>query len=118
MTKAKFFITQVSTLETAQTAADECGIARENIYVFNPRGEEIPAGYKCWTELLESGERDWVTVDDTRNTPAGYVSTSGTSGLPKAAILCHSYMVSQGEFLTREMKKMETKVCSPVAAVR
>jgi acyl-coenzyme A synthetase/AMP-(fatty) acid ligase len=47
------------------------------------------------------GEKDWERVDDPNETPAAYVSTSGTSGTPKAAVLSHSYFVSQAEFQVR-----------------
>lgn len=50
---------------------------------------------------MEHGEKDWVSGIDASETTAAYVSTSGTSGLPKAAILTHSYMVSQAEVIGR-----------------
>jgi len=96
-------ITHLVALTTAITAADECGIPHSNIFVFNVSGENVPNGHQSWTELLQYGESDWNLVADTDNTAAAYVSTSGTSGLPKAAILSHSYMVSQAEILSRTL---------------
>jgi acyl-CoA synthetase (AMP-forming)/AMP-acid ligase II len=93
----------MSTLTTATTAADECGIPRSNIFVFNMRGENALDGHQSWTQLLQNGEADWTSVPDPDTTAAAYVSTSGTSGLPKAAILSHTYMVSQAEILSRTL---------------
>jgi long-subunit acyl-CoA synthetase (AMP-forming) len=94
-------ITHLATLTTAKTAADECRIPRSKIFVFNVRGEVVPDGHRSWTELLQHGDSDWTLVADTHSTAAACISTSGTSGLPKAAILSHSYMVSQAEILSR-----------------
>lgn len=51
-----------------------------------------------FVELLCHGESDWIRFDDevtARTTPAALYTTSGTGGLPKAAILSHSAIVSQ-----------------------
>lgn len=49
--------------------------------------------------LLHSGERPWLTFDDNaekaRTTPAAMFATSGTGGLPKAAILSHQALILQ-----------------------
>jgi len=82
-------------------AAKELGIPDSRLFVLNFHGEEVPEAYQSWTKLLECGERDWDTDLDASKTTAAYVSTSGTSGLPKAAILTHSYMVSQAEIIGR-----------------
>ncbi|KAL1954907.1 hypothetical protein VTO42DRAFT_445 [Malbranchea cinnamomea] len=47
--------------------------------------------------LLSWGESDWVVINDERTsmrTPAAMFSTSGTGGLPKAAILSHHSLIS------------------------
>ena len=47
-------------------------------------------------DLLEHGESDWIRFQDedfAKNAPAAIYSTSGTSGLPKAAILSHYSLV-------------------------
>lgn len=109
-------ITHLATLTTATTAADECGISRSNIFVFNMRGEDVPEGYQSWTQLLQNGEADWISVPDPDNTTAAYVSTSGTSGLPKAAILSHSYMVSQAKILSRTLSiSQKVRRSSPIS---
>ncbi len=48
--------------------------------------------------LLGYGENDWIRFDDemiAKSTPAALFSTSGTGGLPKAAVLSHHAIVSQ-----------------------
>ena len=57
--------------------------------------ENVDREILSWDELLKHGEKDWVKVEDPSRTVAQYAATSGTSGLPKAALLSHSYHVSQ-----------------------
>lgn len=48
-------------------------------------------------DLLEHGEKDWLRIQDealARATPAAYFTTSGTSGLPKAAVISHAALIS------------------------
>lgn len=50
-----------------------------------------------FAHLLCHGERDWLMFSDpvtAQNTPAAMFSTSGTGGLPKAAILSHHTIIS------------------------
>lgn len=84
-------------LSNASAAADECGIPRSNIFVFDLPGDHVPDDFQSWEKLLSYGKKDWLAVEDVDNTTAGYFSTSGTSGLPKAAIVSHSYLTSQGQ---------------------
>ena len=100
-TETKYLLAEPKVLDSTIAAAKECSIPHSNIFVLNFRGEEVPTGHQSWSELLNCGESDWVRVEDPDHTPAAYVSTSGTSGLPKAAIIPHSYLVSQGEYQER-----------------
>jgi acyl-coenzyme A synthetase/AMP-(fatty) acid ligase len=102
-------LTELKTLPTALEAAATCGIPQKNIFVLNYRDEEISAEQQSWKELLKHEEKDWVKPKDPSNTPAAYVSTSGTSGLPKAAIITHAYLISQGEF-QEKMKRCNEQV--------
>ena len=112
MTGAKFLLTSPKTLDVSVVAAERCGIPPSNIFVLDFHGEEVAEKYHSWNALLECGEKDWVEIPDPDNTPAAYVSTSGTSGLPKAAVISHSYLVFQGEYQDR-ISKPKYKVCSP-----
>ncbi|KAL4887424.1 hypothetical protein BJY04DRAFT_175884 [Aspergillus karnatakaensis] len=54
--------------------------------------------YLNFANLLGYGENDWITFNDemiAKSTPAAMFSTSGTGGLPKAALLSHHAIVSQ-----------------------
>ncbi|KAL4785608.1 hypothetical protein BJX76DRAFT_177967 [Aspergillus varians] len=54
--------------------------------------------YLNFAHLLGYGENDWIAFDDetiAKSTPAAMFSTSGTGGLPKAAVLSHHAIVSQ-----------------------
>jgi long-subunit acyl-CoA synthetase (AMP-forming) len=113
ITEAKFILTSLKTLNIATTAAKECGIPQSKIFVLGFHGEPVPEGHQSWTKLLLCGEKDWVQVEDPDNTPAAFVSTSGTSGLPKAAIISHSYFRFQGEFQDR-ISSVRHKVIAPV----
>jgi len=60
---------------------------------------QLELGLPSWTTLLEFGEREWVMGKDPLKTVVQYASTSGTSGLPKVALLTHEYHVSQAQIL-------------------
>jgi len=111
MTDAKFILTELKSLNVSIAAAKECQISDNKIFVLNFRNEVV-SGYRSWNTLLNFGEKDWVEVEEPLNTPAAYVSTSGTSGLPKAAVIAHSYLVSQAGLLeaVTDMACMACKV--------
>ena len=95
----KALIVEPEILEHALKAADDGGISRERVFVFdNVKDQKVPEGLKSWRSLLEHGEQDWVRFDDletSKNTTAGRYFTSGTTGLPKAAMLSHYNLIAQ-----------------------
>ncbi|KAK0637854.1 Acyl-CoA ligase azaF [Lasiodiplodia hormozganensis] len=95
LTKPSLLIVEPKMLEKTLTAAKQAGIATDRIYVFDTETENPDPSILSWNALLENGEADWVTVESPHETVASYNSTSGTSGLPKAAMITHSYHVSQ-----------------------
>ncbi|KUJ23636.1 acetyl-CoA synthetase-like protein [Mollisia scopiformis] len=113
ITGSKILLTELKTLPVALEAAEECGISHSNVFVLNYQDEAVPSPHQSWNSLLSHGENDWAKIEDP-STPAAFVSTSGTSGLPKAAILPHSYLISQGNFQETMIRKDE-KISSLIA---
>nr|POF05925.1 acyl-coa ligase azaf [Quercus suber] len=96
--KAKWILTQPGLLETIVSAVESTGTKKDGIVVFNPNGEATKPGFKQWKNLLVHGEEDWVRFNDletTKNSIAALLFSSGTTGLPKAAMLSHYNLIAQ-----------------------
>ncbi|KAI5357211.1 putative AMP-dependent synthetase/ligase, AMP-binding enzyme domain, ANL domain-containing protein [Septoria linicola] len=96
--KAKYILTQPELLPNILKAAEDTGISKKNVIIFNPKGEKAPEGYLQWADLLKHGETDWVRFDDYETayqTGAARLYSSGTTGLPKAAELSHLNLTAQ-----------------------
>lgn len=100
-------------LEKTLTAAKQAGIATDRIYIFDTETENPDPSILSWNALLEHGEADWVSVESPHETVASYNSTSGTSGLPKAAMITHSYHVSQAASQCVETDYVVCLPCPP-----
>jgi 4-coumarate--CoA ligase len=83
-------------LEKSIRAAESCGLSRSRVFAFDVH-DPVPhvAGVQSWTTLLGYGASSFGDVCDPETTVAAYQSSSGTSGLPKAARIPHSYLISQ-----------------------
>ncbi|TVY53801.1 Acyl-CoA ligase azaF [Lachnellula cervina] len=106
--KAKFFITEPEMLKNSLAAAKKCGVPQSNIWIFDVLGQTIPSGFSSWTELLSHGEKDWKRFDDEntcKKTTAARLFSSGTTGLPKAAVLSHHNLISQHTLVHEIVKK-------------
>lgn len=97
ITKTKYVLTSLKALDAVLVAAKSYGLSSSHIYILNWHNKFVPHGHESWTRLLEYGESDWVIPADADKTVAAYLSTSGTSGLPKIALIPHSYLIIQGE---------------------
>ncbi|KAF7193565.1 Acyl-CoA synthetase ACTT5 [Pseudocercospora fuligena] len=67
-------------------------VDKENIFIFNVRGQACPEGFRSWEWLLKHGERDWIQFggkDRCRSTAVARLTTSGTTGPPKMAVQSH-----------------------------
>ena len=76
----KFLIVEPEILKNSLKAADEAGIPRERILIFDNReGQTVPEGFKSWRTLLEHGEEDWERWDyaeKSKNTTAARMFSS------------------------------------------
>lgn len=108
ITSTKLVLVEPDLLENVLHAAEDCSIPRSNIYIWNAHGEDVAGGLESWNVLLEYGERDWVTFDDevqSKTTIAALMSTSGTTGLPKAAAVSHYAQIAQNIIISHSGDK-------------
>ena len=124
--ETRFIIAEPETLESVLAAAKQCDIPESRILIFNPLGQAIPEGFKSWETLLGHGEEDWVRFDDlnaAKTTEAARLFSSGTTGLPKAAMNTHYNLVAQhtlmwvNDIRTYEVRRLLTFPMFHAAAV-
>ncbi|KAK8154033.1 hypothetical protein IWX90DRAFT_464536 [Phyllosticta citrichinensis] len=95
--KPRFIVTNPELISTVLQSVKASGLQDCTAFVF---GEStfLSAEYRAFDELLLHGESDWVTFqteEQAKSTPAGYFTTSGTTGKPKLAIRTHSNFVHE-----------------------
>ncbi|KAI2826826.1 hypothetical protein CBS147320_8077 [Aspergillus niger] len=107
--RPRLIITASQTLHAVQSVAASKGLGPEQICLYeemaitsflepSPSDRRENAETITLYDLLSCGEEDWIKFDDealAKTTPAGMYCTSGTSGLPKAAIVSHYAVVSE-----------------------
>jgi acyl-CoA synthetase (AMP-forming)/AMP-acid ligase II len=96
--KVSFLITEPEMLVNVLSAAKESGIPESKVWIFDSLGQPIPSGFKSWKDLLSHGEKDWIRFDDEKTckeTTAARLFSSGTTGLPKAAVISHHNFIAQ-----------------------
>jgi acyl-CoA synthetase (AMP-forming)/AMP-acid ligase II len=95
----QFIITEPEMLPTVVNSAKQCHIPLSHIWIFNHHtSQAIPKGFQSWKELLRYGKSDWVRFDDekfAKGTPAALFHSSGTTGLPKSAVVSHRNLIAQ-----------------------
>lgn len=95
---ARFIIVQDSQLEKVSEAAAGVGLNRRNIIIFDDLCVPAPNSPQTLGSLCLHGSEHWLVFDDearARDTPAVLLSTSGTTGPPKLAVMAHLGIVSQ-----------------------
>ena len=94
-------------VEKVLPVAVERGLSEDRIFVLG----EGQKGLGSWTKLLSHGEKDWMTIDNehaSKRIPAVLLSTSGTTGLPKMAVMSHNGIITQAvmaEYVTGDEKR-------------
>lgn len=96
--ETKFVITEPEMLDPVLAATRECNIGESNILILDVLGQAVPARFCSWETLLNHGEEDWVRFNDlktAKTTEAARLFSSGTTGLPKAAMISQHNLIAQ-----------------------
>ncbi|KAJ5678551.1 uncharacterized protein N7477_004184 [Penicillium maclennaniae] len=102
VSESKFLISEPEILPSLLEAAQQTGIPKERVWIFDCLGQSLPSGMKSWKELLKFGEDDWIRFDDleiAQKTAAARLFSSGTTGLPKAVTITHLNLIAQHELV-------------------
>lgn len=105
--RTKLVIAQPDLYVEVFRAAKACGILERNVLTFDSQVQES-LHPTSWHKLLQHGEEDWERFDDlsvAQSTPACILFSSGTTGLPKAALLSHYNLVAQHTLLQEQVSK-------------
>ena len=96
--KAKLLIVEPEILNAPRDTALKLGIPKDRILLLAEPKETETHEHASWRTLLEHGEQDWIRFDDletAKSTPAFLMFSSGTTGLPKAAIQSHYNLIAE-----------------------
>ena len=120
ISQTKLIITLPGLHSTVVESAKECAIPLSRVLIFNPNDETCPEGFNTWRVLLQHEESDWQRFNcerRARETTACLLSTSGTTGPPKLAIVTHAICVTQAAVLSDSVKKpyvVKRLICLPM----
>lgn len=102
ITDTQWVMTEPEFLQNVLEANKSVGIPDSNVMIFHPLpSQTCPPGFLSWTTLLTHGEADWIRFDDyqrCKTTTAARLTSSGTSGLPKATNNTHLNLIAQHEY--------------------
>lgn len=98
---------------------DQSAIPHSNVFVLEDAGRAFTANCNSVQDLLKYGERDWVKIESeekARTTTAALLSTSGTTGFPKAAMYSH-YSCTMMNHLLNDSKQKPYEVGRSIKSI-
>lgn len=124
----KFIITGTSSLPVILKVCDQRNIPKENVFVLDldtfqlytalpsvwwgcAEAAKLNQVIRSFTDLLCHGEEDWCTINavaDAKETAAALYPTSGTTGLPKLAMISHFNLVAH-QIMLHEQKPYQVQ---------
>lgn len=113
-TITKIIIVEPNFLKNVLPAAAQNGITDNKIFVFDTDGSSFPAEYKSWWTLQDYSSADWHVFDDeveSKSTMTALMSTSGTTGLPKAAAVSNYALIAHN-IMCYDSKDKPYDVCA------
>ena len=117
LSETKYLIVEPSLLPKVWTSAIEAGVEPLNIFAFDGQDQLTPAStLSSWKVLLQNEEEHWYSIKDealARQTTAALLLTSGTAGLPKAAMMSHHAIVAQAVLASHAAKHLPHQVLDP-----
>ena len=122
LSETKYLIVDPSLVPKIWTSAIEAGVKPGNIFAFNDQDQLTPAStLSSWKVLLRNEEEPWYSIKNealARQTTAALLLTSGTGGLPKAAMMSHYAIVAQAVLASHAAKHLPPQVLDPRQADR
>ncbi|KAI8711051.1 hypothetical protein NCS52_01480400 [Fusarium sp. LHS14.1] len=100
VSKVKFVLSEPEVVGPIKLAMTAQGLdVDQYLFAFDHlQNHGAPHGMRSWKWLLSQGEQVWIRFDNEQrqtDTVAGYFLTSGTTGLPKVAMVTHRNLVAQ-----------------------
>ncbi|KAH8650009.1 AMP-binding enzyme [Xylariales sp. PMI_506] len=101
ITQARFVISEPELIPSVIEAIKGSSITPASLRILDTQpSQTCPEGFLSWRDLLSHGEEDWVRFNSAKEcseTTAARLTSSGTTGLPKATVTTHSNFIAQHE---------------------